>query len=71
MRRALAAVLVLGIVALGGCATVAPWERERLTARGMRLDPDPLAVEVDQHTHEVREGASGGFGAGGGGCGCN
>lgn len=64
-------LLLLAGAALGGCATVSPWERERLTARGMQLDPDPLAVELDQHTHEVREGATGGFGSGGGGCGCN
>ena len=65
---ALALATLVGPV---GCATVAPWERERLAARGMQLDPDPLAVELDQHTHEVREAASGGFGSGGGGCGCN
>lgn len=59
------------VVACAGCATVAPYERERLAERAMQLDPDPLERKVEQHTHEYREGASGGFGGGGGGCGCN
>lgn len=70
MRRlcALFAALSLGAA---GCATVHPWERERLAARGMQLDADPLGDELDDHVHEVREGANGGAAAGGGGCGCN
>jgi hypothetical protein len=64
-------VLVLVLTLSTACATVAPWQRERLAARGMQLDPDPLAAELAERTHEVREGASGGGGGGGGGCGCN
>jgi len=46
----LATVTVLG----AGCATVAPYERERLADRGMQLDPDPLWSEMEQHTHDYR-----------------
>jgi hypothetical protein len=63
---------VVGVLFLcAGCATVAPYERERLADRAMALDPDALLVEVEQHTHEYREGTTGGLGGGGGGCGCN
>ena len=64
--------IIAGLSAvLVGCATVAPYERERLAERAMELDPDPLWAEMEQHTHDYREGASGGLGGGGGGCGCN
>jgi len=75
--RTIARAAVLGLalsaalVGASGCATVPPWQRETLAARSMQLDADPLAAELQEHTHEVREGASGGAGAGGGGCGCN
>jgi hypothetical protein len=64
-------LLAWALVAAGGCATVAPYERERLADRSMELDPDPLWSEMEQHTHDYREGAAGGLGGGGGGCGCN
>lgn len=66
-------VLLATVAALvaGGCATVAPYERERLSHRAMQLDPDPSWTAIEQHTHEYREGAAGGLGGGGGGCGCN
>jgi len=70
MRASVAVALMLAGL-LGGCATVAPYERERLADRAMQLDPDPLHAEMEQHNHDYREGASGGFGGGGGGCGCN
>ena len=71
LARALLLSLALAVAGATGCATVPPWQRERLAARGMQLDDDPLAAELAAHTHEVREGASGGASAGGGGCGCN
>lgn len=69
--KAIAVLLALSSLCMGGCATVRPWERERLAARGMQLDADPLGDEMDDHVYEVREGANGGASAGGGGCGCN
>lgn len=71
MRYAWLALSLSVVSTLGGCATVAPWERGRLADRAMQLDPDPLASELEQHTHDYREGANGGFGGAGGGCGCN
>ena len=71
-RWVVTAVLLIGpIGAATGCATVAPYERERLSDRAMQLDPDPSWSEVEDHTHAYREGAAGGFAGGGGGCGCN
>jgi hypothetical protein len=68
-----------GVVALvaaagalgGGCATVAPYERERLAGRDMALGGSPELGRAEGHATEVREGAVGGLGGAGGGCGCN
>lgn len=57
--------------ALPACATIRPYERERLADRGMQLDPSALDTELEQHVHDYREGTAGGMGGGGGGCGCN
>ena len=71
LRRSL--VLLLGAVALAGCATapVQPWERGRLARWDMRWDPDPLKAAIDNHTYFSKEGTTGAIGAAGGGCGCN
>jgi hypothetical protein len=62
---------VLLAVAATGCATVAPYERERLA----RPDMDPShggdATAGEEHATAYREGSSGAIGASGGGCGCN
>lgn len=62
---------VLSVLALGGCATTQPWEREDLARRVMDMDGDVDANALRQHVLSVREGTSGGLGGGGGGCGCN
>lgn len=64
------APLVL-VLALGGCATVRPWERERLAQPDMALSSSPELLSAEGHATEVREGAMGGLGGAGGGCGCN
>ena len=56
---------------LAGCATVHPWQREKLAERKMQFAPDPDEDELDLHMQEAREGSSGGYGSAGGGCGCN
>lgn len=71
MRRG---VLVLGLGILlfaGGCATVAPYQREYLADRIM--DPAATAREraLERHWVDTREGASGGALGAGGGCACN
>jgi hypothetical protein len=62
--------LLLVLVAVGGCSTVKPWQRELLAQPGMSLDPTANA-RAEQHMLESREASAGGFGGGGGGCGCN
>jgi hypothetical protein len=56
---------------LSSCATVAPYERERLARRDMELDRNPELAAGQQHATAYREGSSGAEGASGGGCGCN
>lgn len=63
-----AAVLML---ALAGCETVQPWEREEHSHYSMRPDADPLAGTLAEHVFFTREASFGGTGVGGGGCGCN
>ena len=65
------AVALLAFAMLAGCATVAPYERERLARRDMRLDRSPDATAGEQHAAAYREGTAGAVGASGGGCGCN
>jgi thiol-disulfide isomerase/thioredoxin len=50
---------------------VRPWQRERLARQEMRLDADPLDLEIDDHIYFSKEASSGGRSFGGGGCGCN
>jgi predicted component of type VI protein secretion system len=62
---------VCALVVLTGCATVAPYERERLARRDMQLDRNPELNAGQEHATDYREGSSGGEGTSGGGCGCN
>ncbi len=74
-HRALAAALrLLALAALlwgAGCATVAPYERERLARPDMELGRNGDAEAGQEHAEAYREGSSGGMGSSGGGCGCN
>jgi len=63
--------LALTLCSLGGCATVAPYEREQLARPDMQFERDPGASAGEEHATAYREGSAGGFGASGGGCGCN
>jgi hypothetical protein len=67
--RALA--LVTTLVALAGCATVRPYEREHLTDRIMSFDAEAAEAARALHWMEAREGSTGGTGGAGGGCACN
>jgi hypothetical protein len=55
----------------GGCATVAPYERERLARPDMELGRNGQAKAGEEHATAYREGSTGAMGASGGGCGCN
>ncbi len=64
---------LLVLVVLAGCATVHPWERERLAGPTMRFAVDPAAGEQQSTIEEITEGATyaGQPGNFGGGCGCH
>lgn len=62
---------ILVLLASAGCATVAPYERERLARRDMQLESNPDAAAGAQHAVAYREGSTGAVGSSGGGCGCN
>ncbi len=64
-------LITLSIFALGACATVAPYERERLARQDMQLDPASDVAAGEEHATVYREGTAGAVGASGGGCGCN
>lgn len=64
-------LLLFALSAASGCATVAPYERERLARSDMELGAESDVSAGEEHATAYREGSSGGFGASGGGCGCN
>jgi hypothetical protein len=65
------AAFMIALLIASGCATVAPYERERLARRDMQLERNPDATAGEQHAAAYREGSTGAMGASGGGCGCN
>ena len=69
-RRTLSLAL-LSVALLAGCATVKPYERERLARRDMQLERDSDLTSGEEHAIAYREGSNGAVGASGGGCGCN
>jgi hypothetical protein len=56
---------------LGACATVPPYDRERLARPDMMADADADLHAGAEHAKAYREGSSGGTGTSAGGCGCN
>ena len=64
-------IVVLTIMALAGCATVEPWDRDVLARPDMQIVSDPGEAAADEHIYFSKEASSGGQGFGGGGCGCN
>jgi hypothetical protein len=62
---------LLVLLTFSACATVAPYERERLAKRDMELQRSPDVRAGEQHANSYREGATGAEGSSGGGCGCN
>lgn len=63
--------LLLMCTALGGCAHVAPYEREHLARPGMATEREELCEHFPAHVQDSREGAGGRTDSAGGGCGCN
>jgi hypothetical protein len=66
-----AALVVAVVLAVSGCATVRPYEREHLQDRIMSLELDRTEAKDNLHWIEAREGSTGGAGGAGGGCACN
>jgi hypothetical protein len=62
-------VFILSAI-LTGCATVQPWERERLSDPYMIFDENPILKGMQEHYINIREGSEGGNGSQSGGCGC-
>jgi hypothetical protein len=72
-RRSLTTILLFLCLAAAcsGCATLSTWERSILMSRVM-LDPgNPMAHQLEDHVHAVREAAAGASTGGGAACGCN
>ena len=67
----LALLLCLCCAALGGCVSVAPYEREYLANPAMNVELEEGEGEFQAHVFDSREGATCGTGSTGGGCGCN
>ena len=63
-----AVAFVLGTV---GCATVKPYQMERLADPIMAFDAEAEEHARELHWIEAREGSTGGAGGAGGGCACN
>lgn len=64
-------VAALLTVALSGCVSVAPYQREYLAGPAMNGEMEEGESEFQAHVFDSREGATGGHGSTGGGCGCN
>ena len=71
ISAAVVSAVAICAVAAPGCATVAPYERETLSRRSMRVDADPEGDAVRAHVAGAREAALDPGASGGGGCGCN
>ncbi len=70
-KRLLTLIAALALLAIAGCATVQPWDRDLLSEKKMSLNPSPMLQAVDDHIYFSKEGSTGGNSVGGGGCGCN
>jgi uncharacterized protein DUF4266 len=71
MRRVFRLLIALALLAIGGCATVHPWDRDLLAQKQMSFNPTPMLQAIDEHIYFSKEASMGGTSVGGGGCGCN
>lgn len=69
--RAWLVASAIAVLALGGCATVQPWERELLAHPAMAESTDPEGEAFDAHVRGAHEAGLDPGASGGGGCGCN
>lgn len=66
-----AALSLVGLAGLAGCATLAPQQRAILADPTMQFDSEARHEAALHHALDNREGSMGGTGVSGGGCGCN
>lgn len=73
MKRRIVLLLALtcALSTLAACATVKPYQMERLADPIMAFDADAQEHARELHWIEAREGSTGGAGGAGGGCACN
>jgi hypothetical protein len=64
-------VAILLLLAVGGCVTVRPEDKEFLADPAMTFGADGETLAHEEHVLTNREGTFGGGGVTGGGCGCN
>jgi hypothetical protein len=69
--KAAAALALMTLLSVCGCAGVEPWDRDVLARPDMQIVSDPSEAAADEHIYFSKEASSGGQGFGGGGCGCN
>lgn len=69
--RARSRALLASALLMAGCATVQPYERERLARPDMQMGSHPDSRAGEDHARAYREGSTGAEGTSGGGCGCN
>ncbi len=68
----LVVVLLAAAAALvPACATVAPWQRGKLSRATMQTSDDPAAAAFTIHVRRTREAMRGATSGGGPSCGCN
>jgi hypothetical protein len=70
-QRSGSCALLIALCCTSACATVAPYERERLARADMDPGHNGDATAGEEHATAYREGSSGAIGSSGGGCGCN
>ena len=63
--------LLAAALALAGCATVRPEDKEHLAEPAMTWGDEGLADQQQRHVLDNREGSTGAGNTSGGGCGCN
>jgi len=69
VRRLALGLLLAG--AVGGCATVSPYQRERLVDPIMSFRAEAKRDARLTKSFDAREGSTGGNGGAGGGCACS
>ena len=69
--RAMAALVLAGLLSSCSSLGVKPWQRDLLARKSMQLNTEPNITAYQEHVYFSKEGSSGGRTFDGGGCGCN